>query len=364
MALIWAEGFDHYTRGNASSGSGSKFGEEYGGKWTAFYPGGMSIVPSDLGGGCLMQYQSAILELSVGKLTKAVQPDANGRLFLGFRLRTDGLAVMSVARLWTPSLIADRMIGEVLVSAEGQLIYREITYAADGAETRRNVIVSKYDAIAAGSWTYIELGIDQTAGTIEVRLNGASLGAPVPCTFQQGIGRFMLRTGAFMIRVLWDDVYVADSTGTVNNSFLGDVRILSLPPAADVERGFTPNVAGSANFDSVNDAPGPDEDATFNTASAMGARDLFSTQGTMLRGSYNVKGVQTVIRARKKDSGTRYLAAAVRSGITDAVGKGKPISTDHQYQTDVFERDPATGAPWTIAGTDAAAFGYTIKSGE
>jgi hypothetical protein len=68
----------------------------------------------------------------------------------------------------------------------------------------------------------------------------------------------------------------------------------------------------------------------------------------------SVKGLYAVNRSRKTDSGDGQLQVGMVSGVSTVLGNDRTITTSYTYWTDVFEEDPATSAPWTRTGVNAA----------
>lgn len=161
----------------------------------------------------------------------------------------------------------------------------------------------------------------------------------------------------------WDDLYILDDQGTINNDYLGDSVIEGRIPTGDAApNDFTPSGAGN-NFDQV------DEDFAnidWIFSSTIGHQDLFSFNAlSFVTGT--VHGVMLASSVRLDTTGSREFKHVIRSngtlftspagGITHTVA-----STVFQVFFDVFERDPDTAVKWTIAGVDAADFGVEVVS--
>lgn len=68
----------------------------------------------------------------------------------------------------------------------------------------------------------------------------------------------------------------------------------------------------------------------------------------------SVRALITRVRAQKSDGGDGSLQTSLISGVDTANGTDRPITTALTYWSDIFELDPATGAPWTPVAADAA----------
>ena len=333
MALLFTEGFDHYGTMHA----------EQAGKWhDQHFAYKMHLVPGYLGGqamaGGISPYATPIRRNVL---------DVAGDIIVGMRWRLDDLSA------WGPHRNIARVYDAEL----------DVLYSLRTAPTSRfqiwddqldTLVLESTFEIPMTAWNYVEWKAG--AGGVALQINGAPAGSAatvlaVPSIFE------LTAEGSTMY---YDDVYIADTSGAVNNDFLGDVRILPLWPTSDVLAEFDRSDVGAAgNFAMVDDEPGPDEDATYNRTLESGKRDLFGVGGSGLDSSlYAVKGVQVIARARKEDSGLRYLRTVMRAAGVDDLGAVKALATSYQYQQHVTQLNPATGLPWTLAEIESAAFGY------
>ena len=149
-----------------------------------------------------------------------------------------------------------------------------------------------------------------------------------------------------------DAVYLCDSTGSRNNDFLGDLRVVTLRPDADTARtDFTPS-AGSSHYALVAEAPDDDGDASYLESATVGHQDLYAYQD-LTGTSAATLAVQLATVARKDDAGSRSLCAVLKSGATMPNGVTRVLSTSYSLYDYRFDVDPATGTAWTKAGVDA-----------
>ena len=125
-----------------------------------------------------------------------------------------------------------------------------------------------------------------------------------------------------------DDVYVCDTSGSRNNDFLGDVKVVTLRPNADTAQAdFTPS-AGSVHYSLVAEAPDDDGDATYVESGTVGHKDLYGYQD--LTGTpAAIMAVQLATVARKDDAGSRSLRAVLKSGATTANGATRVLGTSY-----------------------------------
>lgn len=212
-------------------------------------------------------------------------------------------------------------------------------------------------------WHYAEVKttFSATVGTIEIRIDGLVV---LTLTSQNNIN-----TANAYANQVWfgdvhnlgavhiDDVYICDTTGTYNNTYLGDVKVTCLVPnGAGAFTQFT-NVGGANNFSSVKELP-YDDDTTYVTDGTVGDRDSYAFADITLTG--NIWGIMVWARARKDDAGTRQLAVSARSSGTDLFGSTFSVASSYAYYGTLYETDPNTSLPWTVAGLNAAEFGIKV----
>jgi hypothetical protein len=156
----------------------------------------------------------------------------------------------------------------------------------------------------------------------------------------------------------YDDVYVLDSAGSVNNTFLGDQHVETIYPNADGNYGqWTPS-SGTSHNALVNEHSGtyPDGDTSYVSDATVGHRDSYAL-GDLSVLSGTIAAVQSAMYARKDDAATRQIAAFIRRSSTDYDGATATLATTYAFYTEIREQDPSTSAAWDIAGVNAAELG-------
>jgi hypothetical protein len=220
--------------------------------------------------------------------------------------------------------------------------------------------------VSGGVWNYIEMkvGISPTDGTFALRLNGVSIpGIADKTGLNTGTGtinRLVFNPDFTWGRMLVDDIYVASGSGSVNNDFLGDVRVETLYPTAsgtysDFSRGGTDS---GSNWSQTDEAV-VNDDTDFVYSSTVGHKDLY-TMSNLNTATGTVYGVQADIRAKKSDSGTRGLAGYLRVGASEAeTSSYGAIATSYQFHREVMENKPG-GTGWTISDVNGLEFGVKV----
>ena len=158
----------------------------------------------------------------------------------------------------------------------------------------------------------------------------------------------------------FDDLYLCDGLGSVNNTFLGDIRVQALLPTSDgAATDWTPS-AGSDHYALVNEVPS-DGDASYVASATPGDIDEYGVTPIAVA-SGTVFGVQVGLYARKDDAGSRNIAPVVRESGTDHVGSDIALGASYAYYFQVYDEDPATSAAWTIAGINGDQFGVKVTA--
>ncbi len=223
-----------------------------------------------------------------------------------------------------------------------------------------SVIATGTTVLPSATYQYIELKafVNGASGTIEVHLNGvveiASTTVNIGSTNmgqilfgpQGGVGN----QGAF------DDVYVNDTSGGHNDSFLGDVRITTEWPTSDgAHTDWTPS-SGTAHWSLVDETT-PNSDTDYVSSGTIGNIDTYGIG--VVDGGATVYAVQVNLFARKDDSSARQVAPVIRQSATDYVGTTYTLGSSYAYDSQIYDKDP-TGTAWTPTTINADQFGEKV----
>ena len=324
MACVLLEGYDHLTF--------AQLGAKY---WSS--PTG-SMQTGRFGGQCL--------RISSGVSEKTL-PSTYSRLYIGVAVR---FSTVTANQDWGNfyTAIAGTEVARFRITGAG------ILQVATSAGT---TIVSTTTPLAANTWYYVEITVLQAgaSGSAEIRLNGVSEGGPTTGNFgsaNMGSVRFIRGSSG---TIDYDDVYINDTSGSLNTGFLGEQRVdFLVPTGAGNSTQFTPN-AGS-NWDRVDDTT-PDDDTTYNSDSTVNHKDTYAVGD--VSSSSTVSAVQVNHRVRKTDAGARAIATVIRQGGTDYVGDTKPLTSDYLFQSQLYSADPL-GSAWTASSVNADEFGTKV----
>jgi hypothetical protein len=350
MSLLFVDGFDHYATADITR------------KWTSTgvsFSGNAGIGSSVVRYGAGAFFSNTSTTATDRKLVKTLA--ASATWVVGFAFRTSGLP--SAAGPIVGLFDVGTAQCDLRLNTDGTLsVTRNGTSLTSGTSVT---------ALSANTWYYIEWKVtiadSISASTCKVRINGVdaitvATGQDLKNTANSSANQLYL--GHYTVTSagnIWyyDDLYVCNTSGSVNNDFLGDVRVETLyPSGAGNTTQFTPS-AGS-NYQCVDDAD-PDDDTTYVESGTVGHVDTYAFDD-LSASPTSVFGIQTVIMARKTDGGSRTATPVVRSGGTDYDGTTFGLADTYTCDHQVWENDPDTAAAWTESGINAAEFGFEVVS--
>lgn len=161
----------------------------------------------------------------------------------------------------------------------------------------------------------------------------------------------------------YDDLYICDDSGSKNNDFLGDVKVVALFPDGNGNSSDFDGSDGNQvdNFEMVDEVT-PDDDTTYIESSTVGHIDLH-TFDDLPETPDTIFGVQLNTLVKKDDAGTRTIRAVARPTSVDKFGTGKsPSNGSYRGEQEIWEDDPQATAAWTESTLNATEFGIEIET--
>lgn len=339
MTLHFVDSFDHYATADISqkysdaSGSGVTISSGNGRRGTA----------------CLRLTQSA------GYVSRVLP--AHATWIVGFAFKTSTLPGSYTSFL----LIQD-----------SSTVHVDIRLGADGtlrATRNGTTLATSSNSLSANTFYYIEtrVTIDDSSGVVEVRVNGSSSGW-INITGQDtrnaanASANLIKLSGVVVGSTDFDDLYMCDGAGSVNNNFLGDVRVDCYLPNGN---GNSSQLVGSDSNSTDNyqlvDEASQNGDSDYVQSLTVNNKDTYAF-ADMAHTPANIFGTQLNMVAKKDDSGTRSICSVARSGGTDYDGDTQALTTTYVDYRQIRETDPATSAAWTRTNLNNAEFGVKVAA--
>jgi len=226
--------------------------------------------------------------------------------------------------------------------------------------------------LSLNTWYYIELKVVKTnstsAGDCVLKVDEVEwidLGASKD-TLDSGDVEYTdcLMFGGSVDRICYiDDVYVCDENGSVNNTFLGAVKVATILPDGN---GNASDFVGS-DADSTDNYLHVDEltsdTATYVESDTPNDVDLYTFDD--LGESMVIHGIELVeMVTADVDAGgfDRQGVTVTRVNGTDYLGSAFGVGEAHRYQTRLMEENPDDSAAWEVADVDAAEFGIKLTA--
>ncbi len=348
MALLWIDGFDNYgTTIGASPSPSGVFSRKYA---VADMSNSVYIRNGRLGGYAIQLMYDATRYFSPGDIT------TNAMIVVGCAIKfetswpTSSIQFMAFYDGSTKGM-------NVQITPTGQLaVYRGSTLLGTTTDA----------GIMAGVWFYLEFKVvcNSTTGSYELRIGGVNKLTASGVNTKAGTHdyhttfRFTGTSVAGGSAVQVDDLYCVDSSGSINNDFLGNMRVVTIrPDAAGDSTQFTPD--SGSNYARVNEQVCGD-DSNYVEASISGYKDLYNYEA--LSGiTSDIKGIMVNTDCRESDATSYSLITVCKSGVTESDNTAQLIgSSSYITRRRLLETDPNTSAAWTKNNLDAAQFGVKV----
>lgn len=345
MALLWADGFDHY---------GAVVGYLTQGPYASVSQVALSSAnPGPRTGERCIRIVGGV-DTGVRRIFGEDKDVAGvGHAFILPTLPTNNSSVC-LASFRTAGNVSLVSLG---VGSTGQLILKRGEFDTGGV-----VLATSSPCVLSGSYQHFECRAEIADGvcSFEARINGVTrlsvVGAVVPegKSAQVQIGTSGQGVFGFPAYMGVDDLYAWDDTAGGTADFLGDKKVYTRFPASDgALQDWVPSV-GSDGYAMLDNNP-PVDGVDYLTAANLGSANDRSEFGIAMFPAevVSVAGIVIATRLFKTDAGNAKVLVGVSSGGAEAVGEEHALSTAPTWYHDVFETDPDTGTVWTLAAVNA-----------
>jgi hypothetical protein len=279
----------------------------------------------------------------------------NDTLICGFAYKSDDIVTSNTSALLI--LYDGSQVGiNLRITSAGEIqIYKDSTLVA--TTTGLDLKLSR--------WYFIELKVkcNSSTGTYEVRVDGVNVLSATGVNTKAGANNYHDKVlfGSPTSNCYLDDVWICDSSGTYNNDFLGNNKIVAIKPEGDDSVNWsTVYPALSNHYADVDDGATSDDDTTYVEDATTGHRDLF-TYTALPSALTQVLGLAVYNTCKVTDANSVVLKSVISSNGDEVVSGGDTISSTSYLVTNyISEIDPDTSAPYDIATIEAVKFGIEI----
>lgn len=348
MALLFMDGFDHYD----DNEMGYKW--DGSGQFALPYPTFYKIISTDprrVGSNSMWV---------IGGTSQWVRKNINfgdSRCILGVAFRLDGLSASSYHFI---DLKSPYVQFAVRLNADGSIS----AYKGDYNDVLLGT--SSVGLIKPSVWQYIEINvfINNTTGSYEIRLNGANIlsdsNIDTQAASTDAITTILLG-GTTSNDIQFDDLYVCDGTGSSHNDFLGDCKVDTIfPSAAGNYSQWTPS--GEASNYLCVDETVPNDDTDYVTTNISGEIDTYNFGNLIDFSGETIHAVALNTCKKKDDVGFMSSYPVIRIGASDYSGEVTSIYDSYLYQQEIWETNPDDSQAWE--GEDINSGEYGIKMQE
>jgi hypothetical protein len=344
MALLWIEGFENF---GTSIGSG---------------PAPFEILERKYP----LTNRTSFMDIETGRNGRCLEIAASDDYIQCPHINIDATSVIGMAiRLPVPSSTTT-----IFALVEGSNLGVNLRITTAGyieARLGTGQLAVSILGVPFNAWFYLELKVltHDSAGTVDVKVNGTSYISLSGIDTQPGSNAYhtafrLGQVGAGGALTRYDDLYFLDGSGSANNDFLGNRKVIALnPDGAGDDSDWTPS-AGS-NYQNVDDGGLTDDDTTYNETSTDTHQDLY-TYDDLPGDAASVDGIQVLTEVRVT-AGQMDISNVSKTGTTTDTGSPETVTdTDWGTVTRVLEEDPDTAAAWTPSGVNGAQFGILANT--
>lgn len=214
--------------------------------------------------------------------------------------------------------------------------------------------------LIAGVWNHIEarVTLSNTVGSCQVRVNGVEV---LNLTNVDNVFTGAETCPALRIHVegsggslytYFDDFYIWDTSGSQNNTFLGDRKVSTLNPSDNTGVSEWSYTGAASPVQCINGTQDGDTSYIY-AGSAVPVTSEFELQN--VDGTVGlIAGVQLVNVMRKIEAGTVIVQPSLVSGSSATNNGSHSVADNYAYYSSIHETNPATGMPWTASALNSA----------
>lgn len=335
MALIWADGFEHYGTGTTA------IENMQAGSWADV--GGWNTIETTIvrTGSCALRLDDVTLSTSI--LRRVLPGGPRMTVGTGFGM------YMTASSNGRMGLQFRNSVGPILtaiIEQDGSVTFHRGTFEGD--------VIGLTDSglITPGVFQHIEVAVhfNPVVGWIEMRIEGvtvfrveeANTGTEGATAIQYGNVSISFFSG---IETIFDDIFAWDDSGDVNNTFIGPARVLTYVVEGDDSATMSVHGAGTPS-EAVSEIP-QDGDTSYIRADEVGKYASF-TLPALPPEVVAMPGIFVQDMSRIEEAGLgRIKLSLIDENEEVEEGEELALTPSYAYRGSVFETNPSTGEMWT-----------------
>lgn len=212
-----------------------------------------------------------------------------------------------------------------------------------------------------GVWYFIEIRVKvgNPSGEVQIRINGSDVlnltGVNTATGSLTAYQSFLFRADYPDLTWFMDDLYICDTTGTVNNTFLGPISVYALSPVANGSSTQLTPTGAASNWEAVDEASR--DTTTYVETNTTGHKDYYGFEalpaGVTTINGVAVKAINTTI-----DNGGRKVKLNIKNGANTIGTATARILSLGSWLYDYFLSETAPdGSAWTKASVESSEAG-------
>lgn len=349
MAIVWVDGFEGYTAATDLTARGYSFN----GASTGYL---VNQTPRIAGNGAALLINDNFSLYTPNNILNTPT------VITGFAMKFDDANNQNVG---AGNLIIFRNGSSIQMTVQWLTggVFRVLRGGAflSGTEGTINVVPSN------GIWMWVEckVTISSTVGTCEVKVNGVSV-LNLTGLNNQGVGGNSNITNVALSGdnyfTYFDDWYIADTSGSYNNDYLGSIKVITSNPIANGSTNNFTAVGAASNYLCVDEAALANGNTDYVESSTAGHFDLYDVT-SISTGITNAPAVWIECNAQKTIAGAREIKLLARSSGNDAISGVQSLTQSvYNYYSYVADKDPNGSITWTGTNINAAEFGVKLET--
>ena len=206
------------------------------------------------------------------------------------------------------------------------------------------------------------LKIDSTNGRVIVKLDGVVIFDYTGNTLfhsATAATRLYHSTGHEDIDI--DDLALNDTTGTEDNAWCGDGRVIPLLPNGAGDSTQLSVYGATSNYQAVDEGMNGNGDTDYVYGNTVGYKDLYNIGNLNIPDGSEIKRVWVTAAARNTTASGGKIALGIKSGTTEDWSNDITLGLNYaNYDGKIYTKNPATNNAWTKNDIDNLQIGVKI----